>query len=99
MIQRKDFLALNFYKKTSFYGSYKNMNYRIAKVKIENEETSEDVFEVTYWPGPLNLASTDDSLKQTAQFPFSEEGICAVADFLNEQYNKQIELWQSVQIR
>lgn len=99
MINRKDFLALNFYKKTDFYGSYKNMHYRIKKTSKETEEETKDIFLVTYWPGPLCLSSTDDELKQEAEFPFSEEGINQVADFLNEQYEKQIELWQSVIIK
>ena len=75
-INRKDFLAPNFYKKTD-----------------ENEQTTA-YFEVVYWPGPYNFAKTDEKLKQTADFPFTEEGIQAVADFLNEQYVKQQELWK-----
>ncbi|MBQ8281864.1 MAG: GNAT family acetyltransferase [Lachnospiraceae bacterium] len=96
MIERKDFLALNFYKKSPFFGSCKNMHYRIARVEIGDKESgeSEVVFKVTYWPGPYACDKTADTLKQEAQFPFSEEGLCQVADFLNEQYEKQKELWQ-----
>ena len=60
MIDRKDFLALNFYKKADFFGSYNNMNYRIRKITEESEEKKEEKFEVTYWPGPLNYISTSD---------------------------------------
>lgn len=104
MINRKDFLALNYYKKTCFYGSYKNMHYRISKESIEipadesekenAEPQKKDIFKVFYWPGPYIFDKTDDSLKQSAEFPFSEEGLCAVADFLNEQFEKQAELWK-----
>lgn len=90
MVRRRELLALNFYKKSPFFGSIKNMNYKIERMNIEDEG---DYFKVTYWPGPYNFAKTSDTLKQTAIFPFSEEGICSVADFLNEQFEKQSELW------
>ena len=94
-ITRKDFLALNFYKKTDFYGSCGNMNYRIVRrEKTDENEQTTAYFEVVYWPGPYIFAKTDEKLKQTADFPFTEEGIQAVADFLNEQYVKQQELWK-----
>ncbi len=95
MINRKDFLALNFYAKSPFFGSYNNMHYRISKKVVEGEE-EKNVFDVVYWPGPYALDKTSDNLKQYAQFEFSEEGLTAVAEFLNEQYNRQKELWQSV---
>lgn len=109
MVDRKDLLALNFYKKTDFYGSNKKMHYRIARIEREipaetateaaegeakPEPEKEVLFHVWYWPGPYCFAKTSDTLKQEADFPFSEEGLCAVADFLNEQYEKQGELWK-----
>lgn len=98
-VNRKDFLAINFYKKTAFIGSYKNMHYRIKKVTKESEEGNTDVFLLTYWPGPLCLDKTDDELKQEMEFPFGEEGLVSIADYLNEQYEKQKELWESVVIK
>ncbi len=41
---------------------------------------------VTVWPGPCNYAATDDSKKVTAYFPFSNEGLDAVTDYLNQYY-------------
>ncbi|MGN0164910.1 MAG: GNAT family acetyltransferase [Lachnospiraceae bacterium] len=99
MIKRSDLLALNFYKKSPFFGSEKNMHYKIEKTEKENDGEKEAFFLVTYWPGPYNFANTADTLKQTAEFPFSEEGICQVADFLNEQYSKQIDLWNLTTMR
>ncbi len=94
MLERKNFLALNFYKKSSFFGSRGNMNFRISKEEREVEEAKENYFKVIYWPGPYNLASTADTLKQEAEFPFSDEGLESIAVFLNEQYEKQAELWK-----
>ena len=94
MLDRKELLALAFYAKSDFYGSIGNMNYRIScPEKDVKPKIPITHFDVCYWPGPFNYAKTDEKLKQTAEFPFSEEGICALADFLNEQYVKQAELW------
>ncbi len=93
-IERSDFLALNFYKKTDFYGSRGNMNYRLSRRERGEEGEKEAYFELVYWPGPYNFAKTADNLKQNAEFPFSEEGIQAATAFLNEQYVKQHELWE-----
>lgn len=93
MIERKDLLALNFYKKSPFFGSLKNMHYKIERIAVGENDEESFAFKVTYWPGPYILAKTADTLKQEAQFPFSEEGLCQAVDFLNEQYEKQKELW------
>lgn len=95
MVNRKDLLALNFYKKTCFFGSLKKMHYKIEMATVTNEEEENKIFKVTYWPGPYILSKTPDNLKQYAEFPFSEEGLQSVADFLNEQYEKQKELWEA----
>ena len=107
MIERKDFLALNFYKKEKFTGSYKNMHYRISKEDkvvgqeekegengVELVDVKETIFMLKYWPGPYNYDNTADTLKQSAEFPFSEEGLVEIAAFLNEQYEKQKDLWK-----
>lgn len=99
MIERKNFFALAFYKKSAYSGSYNNMNFKIEKQEIEKEEGTEKFFKVTYWPGPYNFKTTADELKTEAQFPFSEEGLEAVAAFLNEQYEAKKEIWESVVIR
>lgn len=69
------------------------MNYKIEKTETETEEGTEKNFTVTYWPGPYNFTTTADDFKQVAGFPFSEEGLEAVAKFLNEQYEGQKERW------
>ncbi len=51
-------------------------------------EPAETRLRVTVWPGPYNYDTTDDSRKVTAYFTFSNEGLDAVADYLN-QYHKE----------
>lgn len=84
MIERKTFLALNFYKKEPFTGSYRGMRYRIVKV----EEEEQKFLQAACWPEPFNFASTPEEQKQYEKFPFSEEGLCRIADWLNERYEE-----------
>ena len=83
MIKYTDVFNINFYKKEIFHGSWKQMRYQIRQ--HQNEDGSQSLL-VTAWPGPYNFASTDDSLKQTALFEFSNEGLKAAVDHLNRLY-------------
>lgn len=94
MITPEDILNLNFYKKEKFTGSYKGMRYRIQK--DHEEESDHDIFRATYWPGPYNFAVTDDSLKSSATFPFTEDGKLQVVDWLNENWEKEKDHFQSL---
>jgi hypothetical protein len=84
MIERKDILSLNFYKKEKFNGSYRGMRYRIEK-STDDSEDKNDIFKVSAWPGPYIYSVTPDEKKTAASFPFSEEGLQQITDWLNEQ--------------
>ena len=84
MIQPQDLFNINFYQKLKFHGSYRGMNYRIEKITEEDG----DHFCATTWPGPYNFDTTDDSLKETAFFPFTNEGLAEVCAYLNEVHVK-----------
>lgn len=87
MIQRKDLLALNFYKKSPFTGSDGNMRYRVEKIEQENgDEAPAQVFlQATVWPGPYAFAKTDESKKVRHKADFSDEGLCELTDWMNQQ--------------
>ncbi len=82
MIHRNDLLTFNFYKKERFTGSFCGMRYLIQK---EAEDDTE-VFAVFTWPGPYNFASTADDLKVKKTFPFREESLEEIAEYLNHVY-------------
>lgn len=84
-IKRMDIFNIKFYEKTWFHGSFLGMHYRIEGVK---EENGEQKLRVTTWPGPYNFDHTDDSLKESALFDFSNEGLDVVTKYLN-QYHKE----------
>ena len=91
MIQRNDLLAFNFYKKEKFTGSYLGMRYLIQKTA----ENDTDYFSVITWPGPYNYASTDEALRVTRRFPFTEDSLQDIADYLNQVYEEGKPGWPS----
>ncbi len=94
MIQKTDLLNINFYKKECFTGSCRGMRYLIKKAAADSADgESSDLLHATVWPGPYNYESTADDQKKTAQFPFSEEGLRAAADWLNAEWTSRKDDW------
>lgn len=67
------------------------MRYRIEK---QSAEGTEDRFLVTVFPGPYGFDATPESEKETATFPFSEEGLDQACDFLNQAYARDPARWE-----
>lgn len=84
MITRKDVMPVNFLKKENFTGSDRGMRYRMEKFQKE-EDT---VLLVTAWPEPYGYDATAEDKKIREEFPFTEEGIVAGVEWLNEQHPK-----------
>ena len=85
MIKNSDVFNINFYKKEKFYGSLKKMRYRIAKIETEDVKG----LLVTVWPGPYNYDTTEDALKQSKEFAFSNDGLKAAVEWLNDVWQKE----------
>ncbi len=103
MIERKDVMPLNYYKKLGFSGSHKGMRYLLRKSTetvvqdVENgekEEKSVDKLEAVIWPQPFNFEVTPDDEKESEQFPFTDEGILMAIEWMNEQYQNQRDRWE-----
>lgn len=103
MIERKDIMPLNYYKKLGFSGSHKGMRYLLRKSTRNVEEEGEngeknektvDKLEAVIWPQPFNFEVTPEDEKMKEQFPFSDEGILLAIQWLNEQYKNQRERWE-----
>ncbi len=90
MVLVEKIFKLEFYKKLSpFYGSDNGIRYRIAKEPLQKGKTKEEEealnprLKCTCWPEPYNYECTDDSLKISEEFPFSEEGMQMCVDWIN----------------
>lgn len=81
MIDVKDVLSLEFYKKSPFHGSYKGIRYRIEKIE-EGETTN---LKCTTWPEPYSFDATDDSLKECFTASFSDEGLESIVSNINKK--------------
>ncbi len=79
MIKRSDLLSINFYKKSAFTGSDKNLRFRISKDTIDDT----DVLSACVFPGPYAFDSTDESLKTYKVFEFSDKGLDEIVEWFN----------------
>lgn len=66
------------------------MRYRIEK----KEEENAPLFLVTIFPGPYSFEATAEDKKRTKTFPFTEEGLTELCDYLNEAYLASPALWE-----
>ena len=89
MTERKDLLALAYYKKAVFTGSDSGLRYRIALEKEKDAEgnVSSQYLRVWAWPEPFAFSKTPDEQKVQADFPFSEEGLGQIAAWISARPN------------
>ncbi len=82
-ILRNDIFNISFFAHAPFFGSFREMHYRIQR--FQNDDVEKHL-ELTTWPGPFIFEKTPDEQKQTATFPFSNEGLDQVTAYLNSFY-------------
>ena len=78
-VTRQMIFPLAFYKKSKFNGSKGKLNYRIEKVSGDEK----DEFLLTVWKGPFCYDATKEE-KTTYRYPFSDEGLDAIVEQLNQ---------------
>ena len=81
MVKRENLLALSFYEKYPFTGSDNGLRYRIEKKEYDNEKK----LCATAWRSPLAFDYTPGEDKTTFLADFSDDGLVAVAEWLNTQ--------------
>lgn len=95
MITSDDILSLNFYN----YGTLlreviRECDDRILKQKEAKDEEGnilkEEGLLAVIWPEPFAYEKTQDALKTTQLFPFSEEGKAQVIEWLNASWEEGI---------
>lgn len=85
MIERIDLFHLPFYKKEAFTGSDRGLRFWIGKTEIPkegSEEAADTVLRAIVWPEPFALKHTPDEQKTHRDFPFSEEGLDQIYDWI-----------------
>lgn len=90
MIEKDKFHILNYVKREEYTGSMNGMRYMLKKKETEGEAR----LEVIIWPEPFNYSKTPEAKKQRQELSFDEDGVMTAADWLNEQYESQKQLWE-----
>ena len=83
-------LYLNYIKKEEYTGSMEGMRFMLKKKDYEDGPKLETII----WPEPYCYAKTPEENKQRTEFTFNAQGVREAADWLNEQYVSQKELWE-----
>lgn len=89
MLKSSDLFHLAFYKKSCYTGSLNGMRYYIEKAS----EDDTDIFKVWIFPGPFCFEKTAAEQKEFKTFPFSEDSLSDITDWLNKQYEDRATFW------
>lgn len=99
-ISVKDLFSLTHYEYgEAYYGSYRGMRFRVAREPLENvhftpvDKRGEATLRVVIWPEPEGYYAAPEQAKVVKDFPVSEEGLQAIADYLNAYHESHLELW------
>lgn len=90
MILREDILSMEYLKKTEFTGSHQGMRYRLEGIR----QGEEKALQTTVWPEPFNYWKTPEDQKEREVFPFTEEGVVAAVEWMNERLREEPEKWK-----
>ena len=93
MIDRIDLFHLPFYKKEAFTGSDRGVRFWIGRTEVPREDSGEEkdmVLRTIMWPEPFALKHTEDSKKIQKDFPFSEDGLDQVYEWILGEGRKMI---------
>jgi len=93
MLTRDDFYKFIYFDYgEADYGSHKGMRYRVGVEPLKKlfgkkpEDKEGTVIRAYAWREPWNFSTATD--KEFADFEYSEEGVCAAIDWLNEEWKK-----------
>lgn len=94
MISKEKFMPLDFFKKEPFSGSWQGMRYRVEKWEKKQGDETETVLRATVWPEPLCYEAAVEEQMERKELPFTEDGVLAAVDWLNEQYERRLHFWR-----
>lgn len=92
MIRRDDILSIEYLKKTEFTGCHQGMRYRLEGMAGEE---GEKLLRCTVWPEPFAFFKTPEEKKETAAFPFGEDGVAEAICWMNGMLSEKKEIWEN----
>ncbi len=91
LIRREDILSMEYLKKTEFTGCHEGMRYRLEGVA---DGDGGKKLRCTIWPEPFNYFKTPTEQKETAEFPFEEDGVVEAVAWMNGRLLEEKEKWE-----
>ncbi len=88
---RDDILSMEYLKKTEFTGCHQGMRYRLEGISAQDGDKK---LCCTIWPEPFNFFKTPDEEKESAEFPFAEEGIVEAVAWMNGRLSEEKGKWE-----
>ena len=83
-MQRSDLFNLNYYRQAEFTGSRGDVCYRLARAETETgDDGGEERLLLKWWRGPFSTSRTDEEMQEKS-FPFTDEGLDAVVEFISQ---------------
>ena len=80
-------------KKAVLKASFQGMRYQVEPYQETEEEKA---LRATIWPEPFCFEKTPEEKKTVREFPYSEEGLDQVYDWLCRIYDERQEEWTQV---
>lgn len=90
MFDSKTILSFNYYGYGKpFTGSYNGKRYRIMMVKEGSKEEDSEIKLLKLWiyPEPFSFENTDESLMESKEFEFSQNGYDTLLEYLNNYFS------------
>ena len=84
--------GLPYVNRSVYTGSYRGMRYRLRKKETEEKEV---FLEAVVYPEPYSFEVTKEEEKTFREFVFTPEGFEEAAAWLNEEYVRQRQRWES----
>lgn len=84
-----------FYRKNAVLNaSYRGMRYQVRRMTQEEGGETNDCLVATVWPEPYCYEKTAEEKKESRKFPYEEESLDKIYEWLCERYEQDQEYWE-----
>ena len=91
---------MEYLKKTEFTGCHQGMRYRLegtADAEGIADKSGGKKLRCTVWPEPFAFFRTPEEKKETAEFPFGEDGVEEAICWMNGRLSEEPDKWDRAQ--
>ncbi len=81
-------------KKAILNASYEGMRYRVQRKTWTEDEQECNCLVATIWPEPFCYEKTPEEKREAREFPYEEESLDLIYDWLCQRYVQDQERWE-----